>query len=408
MTRVVVIGGGYAGIACLAELRVHLPAAELHLIDPAPWHLKLTRLHEAASRPLDELRVPFAHVVERLNAVHHAAAAGETGRFDTADIAAWSAAGAVPVLPTDGSGMFELPFDYLIVATGASPAVSAPMVEEAPADDPPRLFALDALRTLELRETLRELAAGRDPGDDFRVSVVGAGASGIQYAFELAEAVRRLGFPAAVRVLDVDRHVLPEMPSRVHRYVLERMRLAGIEWLPGCRFLRQAGDVLHYQVEARTENVRRSRSSPCCWRGSSAYPEALIATNRFGQTPGGGALRWQNVLAAGDCAVYWTRPVRMRPRRRSRCARASTCRGQRQPDSPTAPGSAGPGCSRELGYVVSLGAVDAVGWVFTAGPSVLTGMACGRVSRVWWMRSTTLYLEGIDTYRGVIGRRLSQ
>ena len=57
--RVVVVGAGYAGIACMARLPAALPGSERHLVSPDPWHLHRTRLHEAVRRPLEALREPL-------------------------------------------------------------------------------------------------------------------------------------------------------------------------------------------------------------------------------------------------------------------------------------------------------------------------------------------------------------
>jgi NADH dehydrogenase len=394
MTRVVVVGGGYAGLATLGELRTLMPEVELHLVDPHESHLKRTRLHEAASRPLDELTVPFSHLAERLRFTHHRGTLGAGGHFTLADVVAWQADAAVPIAKTDGTTAPPHPFDYLVLTTGAAPVLRAPATP-APDDSPmPRavapLYSLAELQGTELRRLLRDLSGARGD-DDFRVSVVGAGASGIQYAFELAEAVRRLGFPAAVRVLDVDRHVLPEMPSRVHRYVLERMRLAGIEWLPGCRFLRQAGDVLHYQVEGEDGERAAQSQLTLLLAGVSAHPQALTA-NRFGQLQVEGATL-ANVLTAGDCAQLdadgsnsATAQVAVR---QGKHLAVNISRLQRRRDPL-------PWVFRELGYVVSLGAVDAVGWVFTPD-KLVTGMGAVGIKTLVDAQYD-LYLEGIDTY----------
>ena len=44
--KVIILGGGYAGMAALITLYRHCPSAEVTLIDPRGDHLKITHLHE--------------------------------------------------------------------------------------------------------------------------------------------------------------------------------------------------------------------------------------------------------------------------------------------------------------------------------------------------------------------------
>ena len=42
--KLIIIGGGYAGLSALITLRKQAPDAEITLIDPRPCHLIITRL----------------------------------------------------------------------------------------------------------------------------------------------------------------------------------------------------------------------------------------------------------------------------------------------------------------------------------------------------------------------------
>ena len=70
--RVIVIGGGYAGLATIVGLR-SLPGTEveIHLIDPGEYHVKLTALHETFDRSLDAVRVPYEELAQRFGFCHH-------------------------------------------------------------------------------------------------------------------------------------------------------------------------------------------------------------------------------------------------------------------------------------------------------------------------------------------------
>ena len=71
MSRIVVLGGGYAGLACLIELSKKAPQLELHLVDGAAEHCKITNLHKTFKKPIEEFRVPYAQLTERFNFSFH-------------------------------------------------------------------------------------------------------------------------------------------------------------------------------------------------------------------------------------------------------------------------------------------------------------------------------------------------
>jgi NADH dehydrogenase len=69
--RVVVVGGGHAGVATIIDLRRRMAEAEIHLVDPGSQHLKLTRLQKTLRSPLSEQQIAFAELGQRFGFTHH-------------------------------------------------------------------------------------------------------------------------------------------------------------------------------------------------------------------------------------------------------------------------------------------------------------------------------------------------
>jgi len=65
--KLIIIGGGYAGLSAMITLRKQAPDAEITLIDPRPYHLIITRLHETVHRPLDTIRVSYSVLAKRFD-----------------------------------------------------------------------------------------------------------------------------------------------------------------------------------------------------------------------------------------------------------------------------------------------------------------------------------------------------
>ena len=68
--RLVIIGGGYAGLSTLITVRKFAPHAHITLIDPRPYHLLVTRLHETVRRPLETIQIPFYALAKRFHFIH--------------------------------------------------------------------------------------------------------------------------------------------------------------------------------------------------------------------------------------------------------------------------------------------------------------------------------------------------
>ncbi|HEY5140328.1 MAG TPA: FAD-dependent oxidoreductase, partial [Methylococcales bacterium] len=105
--KLIIIGGGYAGLSALITLRKQAPDAEITLIDPRPYHLIITRLHETVHRPLNTIQVPYSLLAKRFDFFHKQQAI----HFDEQQLKAWNSKKTIEF------GEEILPFDYLLIAT---------------------------------------------------------------------------------------------------------------------------------------------------------------------------------------------------------------------------------------------------------------------------------------------------
>jgi len=369
--RVVVAGGGYAGLAALSALRTQRPDADLVLIDPRPHHLKITHLHESFRRPLAEFQVPFAALGRRFGFRHVQAALP----IDELALLQWNTDRALTVAGR------ALDFDYLLIATGGS----YPKLEKSP-------------ETLDLDDFSAETGSGlidlyRDAIETRSgyLTVVGAGATGIQFLFEIAHYLKRQRSACRLRLVDANPAPLGQFRPELGRYVQARLADLGIDYHPGQFFQGQADGVLKLRASVSGEPLALASDLTLLFVGN--HPVQHWEANRFGQIVSGGAVL-ERLYTAGDCSRY--RP----PGSNALSAQTALRKGRLAARNLLRHASPvrllEPYLHRDLGYVVSLGPEDAVGWIGLE-PNVVGG-APATVAKDIVEAQYDLLLAGVDTY----------
>ncbi len=369
--RVIVIGGGYAGLAAVIGLRRTLPEADIHVVDPRLHHLKLTHLHQTLHRPLSDFCTPFAQLARKFDFIHHRVALA----FDRQTLVDWQ---WNRTLPLPGG---SLPFDYLIIATGAGPRrLPGGRHVYTQAD-----FCRQEGRTI-IEELLKRTA-----GRECHISVVGAGATGLQFLFELDHVLQSRGIQYRLRLLSQSARILPRFAAGFHDYIHARLQKAGIDYLPQTRYLSQRGETLQAE-NTRTGAVTAWASGLTLLFPGVAPQPCAIQANRYGQVLTGEHLL-PNIFAAGDCVQFASRGLN------ALSAQAAVRKGRqiainikrlRQERLPYIY------AYNELGYFVSLGPGDGVGWMLFKN-NLVSGLPAF-VIKAAIEAQYDLFVDGVDWY----------
>lgn len=276
--KVLILGGGYAGMIAAARIAREARQAEITLIDQSPVFVQRIRLHEilAGRRPAT---LEYAPLLAK-RGVHFLQA-----RVESLDLPKRRTAVREP----DGARR-ELEYDVLILALGSATAATVPGVAE-------HTVRLDAPATLgQTYERLRQLAAIGG-----QVVVAGGGLTGIETATEIAER-----FPA-LRVTLATRGKLGDGYSPAGAaHLRQRFTALGIE-------LREDVDIT--AVKAGRIETAGGGELPfdlCLWCGGFAAPplarQAGLPVDGAGRVLTDAAQRapgHPEVFVAGDAAAPW-------------------------------------------------------------------------------------------------------
>lgn len=284
--RVVVVGGGFAGIRCLGVLRRREPSLRLTLIDPAPASVFRPLLPDviAGKIGLPHLLFPLDRFCSR-------------NRADFINDAA-TGMDAVDLILSSGR---RIPFDHLVIACGAGPSFYG---NEAARKTAFTLYSTaDAARLRERTE--KALSAGRR----HTFIVVGGGYTGLETATALAWRIRRTIPPDrqsafAVRIVELAPRILGRLPDRFALPAAGETLKLGVE-------IATAAKIGSISPEAMEINGETVRDFTLIWSAGVAAGDFAggidSPRDKQGRLTISPDLRLpgrENIWALGDCAAF--------------------------------------------------------------------------------------------------------
>lgn len=343
-TSCAIVGGGYAGLATIIELRRRGFSGKITLFDQRPAHQKITQWHK---------------LVRGDSAARYEKAFAELARQFQFTFVQQS----VPLenLLQDPVGILAEQYTAIVIAQGS----------HTPAK-PKHVVTLDDLRDNLVRQ--RELSAMAQR----RIAVIGGGPTGVQFAFEFAERGHR------VILFEARDRLLPLFDYAVSAIALEAAAKAGIEVRCGSEFLHYDGTSL---ISAKGKTQQNDKIEYALFvPGVRSMPS--FTCDAHGRIEG-----YQNFYAAGDNSHFSGRGLN------TKSAQAAVRKGQhvaRTIMADLAGRTPTPYTYTELGYFVSLGAHNAVGYLLSQKTAF-----SGRVALVMKdliEKQYDLYLSGLPVY----------
>ena len=279
--RVVIVGGGFAGVNAARALR-HADADVL-LIDRRNHHIFQPLLYQVATAVLSpaEIAAPIRQleVKQRNLSVLLAEVTG-------VDVASSTIEASSP-----GLGNRKIAYDYLVVAAGARPSYFGHDEFAQFAPGLKNLSDAEAIRA-KILSAFEVAATTEDEGERARQMtfvLVGAGATGVELAASLAQMVKvtlRGNFrsidpaKASIILLDAGKRVLPTFAESLSRRVTRRLTNLGVKVLTGVK-------VETVDAQGVVAGGNRIRSATVLWTAgvaASPIPKMLGAqTDRAGR-----------------------------------------------------------------------------------------------------------------------------
>src|SRR5499427_1787826 len=234
--RVVIIGGGFAGIAAAHALR-HADV-EIVLIDRRNHHIFQPLLYQVATALLSpaEIAAPIRQIEAKQRNLS----------VLLAEVTAVDVASHTIEVASPGARIRKTSFDYLVVATGMRPSYFG---HDEFARYAPGLKSLNDAETIRAKilGALELAATTEDEGERARQMtfvLVGAGPTGVELAASLADMVRvtlqgnfRRIDPAkaSIILLDAGKRVLPTFAESLSRRVARRLEKLGVKVMTGVK-----------------------------------------------------------------------------------------------------------------------------------------------------------------------------
>ncbi len=308
MKKIVVLGGGYAGVLTakhLAKKYKDPSQVKITLIDKNPYHTMLTELHEVAADRVDEdsIKISLKRVFAKRN-VDVVLDKIANIDYDAKKL-------------TGENGTYA--YDYLVMASGSKPTFfGVPGAEEHTF----KLWSYDDAVKLKDHFLNTFRAASQEPNKEKRRKlltffVVGAGFSGVEMVGEMAEWFPILceKFEIAwedVSIYDIDGldRPVPVLPEKLSVKTKARMEKMGIKVLMkhGCAGV--GADYIELKVG---DQVKRFECSTVIWTAGIEGSEIVTAAGKS-ITPGGRgriqtdqylrSVERKEVFIAGDNMFY--------------------------------------------------------------------------------------------------------
>ena len=296
MKEIIVVGGGFAGIAAVLRLKALLKNTDVNitLIDKNSYHLFTPSLYEVATseEPKKNIAIPLHQIFQTNIKIIKS----NVKNIDIKNNL---------VISSDEA---KYHFDQLIIALGSEPAYYD--IEDLKTHS----IALKTLEdSIKIREKIKEIYHFKvTSGKSMKIIVGGGGFSGTELAAELTQYRKKLckhhNIPlerVKITVIQGSQQLLNELDEKVSKIAQIRLEKEKVELCFGAHIKKVEKDILE------TDDGRKHQFDFLIWTGgvraSSVIAESGFKVNGKGQVSVDDKMQvlgFNNIYAAGDSAEF--------------------------------------------------------------------------------------------------------
>lgn len=370
---VCIVGGGYAGLTAAVLLKKS--GLEVILIDSKDSFLNQIELHKTVHTPVEKFKIQFEKIAEKFDFSY---------KKETID---WSLLDHQKLR----SGKLELSsgsisFDYLIFATGASSQYYDRKLNPESSDS---ILSLEDCKNGKAFESVHKLIQENSQND--KIFFIGGGATSIQFLFELSDHLKKKRKEVEIHLIDQEEQLLNRFPNQFHKYVCEKLIKEKIHYHPSTLLYDSDQKILKFEDRKSNQKWQSDYRMVFSFPGVKAFPDKA-SCNALGQLKQSGAAL-PNVFACGDVSLFEGKGLNgldaQSAVRKARCIAENIIALENGKDLSQY-------SYRELGYFVSLGPWDGIGWLLFRF-NTLTGLPAFGIKEAIETQFH-LFLNGLDTY----------
>lgn len=368
MKKVIILGGGVSGLIS-AILLARGNNFEVLLVDKNESFLNVLRLHLSFQEPLQNFQKSFSS----LASTFHFKFLQKEVLISNENLLKWEKESFIDQINER--------FDYLIVSTGAS-QISP---ESLSVSKDAIVLGLNEFINEKWKDSIYQLISAEN------ISFVGGGASSIQFIFELFAYLEKYKLKPNINFFTMEDRILSSLPNVFHDYIHSKFKYKNTFFFP------------HHKIKSITkENILVESLET---KSTKEFPSDLtfffpgvrpspfrLETNEYGQLKHVSQL-FQNIFAAGDCSYFNTNgdnsmSAQIAVRKARTVLRNILNHSQNK--------SLNQFNYKELGYFISMGGLDGIGWMLFP-MNVLFGPPAFVVKELI-EKQLDFFITGLDTY----------
>ncbi|MCB1174081.1 MAG: FAD-dependent oxidoreductase [Leptospiraceae bacterium] len=362
-----IVGGGYAGLTAAIQLS-RLKDCKVTLLDRNTSFLKKISTYRLLDTPLSDLQIPYERIAKKHG-------------FDFIQSES-NAKEVLKSLPDDSAIRQDAllgAFDVLVFATGAR---TASFVESE--SDP--AFTIESIITNPVALHAR-LADAEEPGIGF----LGGGATSVQFAMQIKDSLANKGVASRIDLVTAGSSLLPEFPAQFGQYVHRvcRAQKITVHYMSRCTQM-NATSMTFQRMDGSAKKI--GYDLVFNFSGVKAAPLALQC-NQYGQVLADGRTL-ENIYAIGDCSEF--QGAGSNTKSAQSAVRKALCAVEHIQATYLQTSAARAYHYQDLGYFISLGQKDAIGWLLDKRV-IATGRSALAIKEAI-ANQFALFLEGYNTY----------